>query len=279
MKGKHKVLLLAALLSLGCVLSACGGPGAETAAPTVPTGESLPSTQPAPTQEPTGDRPTIPEDVAEGIEYLYDFRFSQRYDDRVSNSFSLTIPGVEKPLTLFERYQSDMEPEREFTYDGDGLVPHMYRRYWYTLKDGASLLVETDFYEPDGVEYISYLWTNAEGAKTDLNIGVGSSEEELLGAYTEGLYYLEKEQAEPEVQKMAGDPEPDFRFDCGYTWQPFTQESNDIRDVTFYLQEGKVTSVEVMNPFELRYVYGYDRQAGLDDADAKRAEHQKRAKG
>ena len=52
-------------------------------------------------------------------------------------------------------------------------------------------------------------------------------------------------------------------FDCAYAWQPFAVESNDIRDITFYINDGVVVAIEMMEPYELRYVYGYDRDAGL----------------
>lgn len=48
---------------------------------------------------------------------------------------------------------------------------------------------------------------------------------------------------------------------------PFTQESNELRDITFYMKDGVVAAIEVMEPYELRYVYGYDRAAGLKYAD------------
>ena len=226
---------------------------APTATPAGP--ETVPAT---PSGGDDGDRPTVPEDVALGTEYLYDFRFSERYDARVSDVFTLTLPeGVpQSQLSLLARYQTTAEGE---TRDGDGMVPHQYRTYRYALGSGT-LVVETDFYGPDSLEFISYLWTDLAGARTGASVGVGSREEELLAAYPQDLYYLEP--------GMGLDPESPY--DCGYVYQPFTAESNDIRDITFYLQDGVVAAIEMVEPYELRYVYGYDRDRGLAQADANR---------
>ena len=219
-----------------------------------------PETAPAtPSGGDDGDRPTLPEDVALGTEYLYDFRFSERYDARVSDVFTLTLPegAPQSQLSLLARYQTTAEGE---TWDGEGMVPHQYRTYRYGLGSGT-LVVKTDFYGPDNLEFISYLWTDLVGAQTGASVGVGSGEEELLAAYPQDLYYLEP--------GMGLDPESPY--DCGYVYQPFTAESNDIRDITFYLQNGVVAAVELTEPYELRYVYGYDRDWGLAQADAKRS--------
>ncbi|MGN0710751.1 MAG: hypothetical protein ACI4LO_03240 [Anaerovoracaceae bacterium] len=47
----------------------------------------------------------------------------------------------------------------------------------------------------------------------------------------------------------------EFEFDYAYAWQPYNAENNDIRDITFYIKDGKISSIEVIKPFELRYVY------------------------
>ena len=173
--------------------------------------------------------------------------------------FTLTLPegAPQSQLSLLARYQTTAEGE---TWDGEGMVPHQYRTYRYGLGSGT-LVVKTDFYGPDNLEFISYLWTDLVGAQTGASVGVGSGEEELLAAYPQDLYYLEP--------GMGLDPESPY--DCGYVYQPFTAESNDIRDITFYLQNGVVAAVELTEPYELRYVYGYDRDWGLAQADAKRS--------
>lgn len=38
------------------------------------------------------------------------------------------------------------------------------------------------------------------------------------------------------------------------------------------MKDGVVAAIEVMEPYELRYVYGYDRAAGLKYADTRRLE-------
>ena len=69
------------------------------------------------------------------------------------------------------------------------------------------------------------------------------------------------------------DPEANLSpaFDCAYAWQPYTRENNDCRDITFYLRDGAVAAIEIASPYELRYVHGYDRDAGLETANANRA--------
>lgn len=264
------------MVILSCLLTACDSQLPPTDDPVV-SGSAMVSDEPVVSNgDFADDKPTIPDHVAEGIDYLYDFRFSERYDDRVSDEFSLALPSGFNPsddtLFLFENYQTELVPISEASYDGDGMVPHMYQRYWYTFETGDSLLVQTDFYEPDDVEYISCVWTDIEGASTNQNVAVGSTEAELLSAYTEDLFYLEQDAAEPAVAKFEEDYDAGFAFDYAYAWQPFTGETNDIRDITFYIKDGKVASIEMMNPFELRYVYGYDGDAGLQYANEKRSE-------
>ena len=152
-------------------------------------------------------------------------------------------------------------------FDGDGMTPHKYKRYWDSFETG-NLEIGTHYYEPDGVEYISYLWSDIEGVKTHRNISVGSAEEDILSAYPEDLYYVDQESASPGFMELRD--KKDFNYDYAYTWQPFTAESNDIRDITFYIKEGKVVSIEMISPFELRYVYGYDREAGLQYVEEQR---------
>lgn len=258
-----------------CSVSACNKQYTAEVNPAVTeviiiSAEPFPSTEVA-----ANDKPTVPENVAEGMDYLFDFHFSERYGDRVTSDFSLTLPSDnnvdEETIFLLGQLQSNMQQFSEHSYDGDGMVPHMYKRHWYTVETGYSLLLETDFYEPDDVEYISYMWTNIKGTKTSRNVSIGSTEADLLSAYTTDLYYLTRDATEPAVAKYTEDYDAEFNFACAYTWQPYTLKSNDIRDITFYIKDGIITSIEIAEPFELRYVYGYDRVAGLQYADEKRS--------
>lgn len=49
--------------------------------------------------------------------------------------------------------------------------------------------------------------------------------------------------------------------DSAYYYQPF--EDNDIRDIHFYMRDGEVVAIEMFSPFELRHVYGTDRDEAL----------------
>lgn len=266
-KNMFICILLAMLL---CLLAACHR-NAMQSEPVIPSDEIIADAPTPSDAEKEQDKPTIPENVAEGIDYLYDFRFSERYDDRVTDDFSLVLSGESTPkydtLFLFGKYQNEMERIQECIRSGDGMVPYLYKRYWYAFNTGDSLVIETDYYEPDGVEYISYIWTDMEGAKTNQGIAVGSTAAELLSAYTDDLYYLEQEQTESSLV----DEDAGYNFDYAYAWQPYSPETNDIRDITFYIADGKVAAIEMTEPYELRYVYGYDRDAGLQYTAEQRA--------
>lgn len=251
-KGWMIVFTVVTVIAISCLISACDG-------------ENI-SEEVAVEEEKVADRPTIPGGVPEGMEYLYDFTFSENYDNRVSDEFSVIIPNEIKfqnnktttesnKISLFEEYVSAETPVSKYSYDGDGMVPHSYNRYWYTFGKDGNLLVETDFYEPDKREYISYFWTDIKGAMTDKNVAIGESEDALLGTYTENLDYIDKNNAEPCVAKFDIDLDVEFEFDYAYAWQPYNAENNDIRDITFYIKDGKISSIEVIKPFELRYVY------------------------
>lgn len=211
--------------------------------------------------EMTGEKkPTIPQSIPIGTEYLYDFTFSERYDDKVTPEFSLVFDG--NTLFLFDKFQNDTSPYKEYEYDGDGMVPHRYKRYWYATEAG-NLVVGTDYYEPDNLEYLTYLWTDMVSAKTNEGISVGSSVDDLLLAYPDNLYFVGKDSATPELLVVDDVLKP-APYDSVYAWQPYSLETNDIRDITFYVENDIVVAIEIVEPFELRYVYGYDRTEGFD---------------
>ena len=104
-------------------------------------------------------------------------------------------------LFLYEKYQGELNGGEVTVYDGDGMTPHKYKRYWDSFETG-NLEIGTHYYEPDGVEYISYLWSDIEGVKTHRNISVGSAEEDILSAYPEDLYYVDQESASPGYMEL-----------------------------------------------------------------------------
>lgn len=272
MKDHSRNLFICALaIMFLCQLAACSNP-------------ALPDEVIVSGEEIVNDRPTVPKNAPEGIDYLYNFRFSERYDDRITDDFSLVLSDKASPirdtLFLFEKYENEMDAAKEYLYDGDGMVPYMDRRYWYTFEKG-DLMIGTHYYEPDNVEYISYLWSDIEGAGTNKNVAVGSTEQELLSAYTNDLYYIDKGEAFSEsglsviglIGYEDGNSEvidENYDFDYAYAWQPFTPETNEIRDITFFVKDSEVVAIEMMQPFELRHVYGYDRDAGLQYTEEQR---------
>lgn len=256
--GKNVLVLCALFLS---ILPACGQEeGMQPPALSQPPTVSEPAQSSSQNEK---DRPTVPANVAEGTEYLYDFRFSQRYDARVTEEFGVAFPDTDRTRYLFEQYADGQDGVMGQVLAGEGMTPHSYKKYWDSSQQGEWVIV-TDYYEPDDVEYISYIWTTLEGAATNRKIGVGSTEAELLNAYQTELYYLEAGETEASYFAKNEEGELSKVFDHAYAWQPFTEETNDIRDITFYIKEGKVVAIEMIEPYELRYVYGYDREAGLN---------------
>ena len=92
----------------------------------------------------------------------------------------------------------------------------------------------------------------------------------ILSTYPASLYYLDQASVEPAVEKYTEDYDAEFEFDYVYTWQPFTSETNELRDITFYIKDGTVSSIEIVAPFELRYTDGYGGEAGMEYANQQR---------
>lgn len=212
------------------------------------------------------DTPTRPETIPQDMENLYDFHFSERYDDRIRDDFSLLIPkeGTDAfhILFLLDTYQTKYRVAEAYAFSGDGLVPYVPKRYLTTFEDG-NLMIGTDDYEADHVEYISYLWSDIEGVKTNKGVAVGSAETELLAAYQEGLCYMDKAEALSDLNMTAlsilgyGEDQTlieSYDFDYAYFWQPFNPAENDVRDITFFIRDDTVSAIEMQNPLELRHV-------------------------
>ncbi len=205
------------------------------------------------------DVPTPPEVISEDLKSLYDFRFSERYDDRVQDDFSLLIPTTGKDsshiLFLLDVYKTQYRVTEDYTLSDDGQVPYTTKRYLSTLGDGR-LMIGTDDYEADHVEYISYLWSDLEGVRTNKGIAVGSAEADLLLAYPEALYYMDKEAALSGMDKTAlsilsygqlRTLDENHDFDYVYLWQPYDPAKNDLRDITFFIRDGYVSAIEMQD--------------------------------
>ena len=106
-----------------------------------------------------------------------------------------------------------------------------------------------------------------DGAKTDKGISVGSSVDELLDAYTGTLFFIEKGEANPELL-VIDDSLQWGSYDGAYVWQPYSPERRDTRDITFYVENQIVTAIEMVQPFELRYVYRNNQSEFTDLGDA-----------
>lgn len=204
-------------------------------------------------------KPTIPSGIPVDMEYLFDFSFSDRYDKNIKEDFSLEFSDEGNfqgcRLALLEKSIDKVDNTEMREYSSDGMAAYSsMRRYFYS--DGV--IIGTHRYEQDNVEYISYLWTNRPGSKTITGIEVGSTEESVMEAYPQNLYFIPEGQSEEDALSFKEADIFSLDFDYAFAWQPFTTDSNEIRDITFYLKDGKVTSIEMMQPFELRYVYGFD---------------------
>lgn len=259
--GPMKRFLSGMMASL-CLLTACS---VETQEQDTASADNSAVSSNAP-----ADKPTVPAETPEDLREMYNFSFSERYDDKIAEAFSLMFSQdvQPNPMVLLQKYENQMEAVGERIYNSDGMEPHKYREYEYAVEAGGRLVVRTDYYEPDQAEYVSCLWTDLEGTRTNLGVGVGSSETDLLAAYQEDLYYLEGDHTE----QVWSDELSAVQYQYAYAWQPFTEENNDIRDITFYIRDGVVAAIEMTEPYELRYVYGYDRAAGLQAANKRREE-------
>lgn len=275
MKKYLRSALLCAMTAVLLGLTACQSPSpaGSSQEPAASSSSAVSGDAASGSADVPSDRPTIPDGIPEDMHYLYDLSFSQRYDDRITDQFSLTLPDG-NTFRLFEKYQYPGGASSRFGHDGDGMVPHEYSYYWYNSNDGA-LMIGTDDYVPDQVEYISYLWSNLPGTKTDLGVAVGSTERELL-AYTDELFFVEFDEAITGVGSgfQGYGPiynedgyyqlDPRCEFDYAYLFQPSC-------DIMFYMKDGAVVAIETMHPFEARHVYGYDREAGLRETETRRA--------
>ena len=201
--------------------------------------------------------------------------------DDFSLNFSDVGNSMQENYTLFDSFKDLTQTAPVILHESDDLVPpEQHKLYWYTMDNGG-LFVDTDYFELDQREYIAYLWTNIEGAKTNKTVAVGSSENDLLIAYKDNLLYLEKDEALSEKKsnllsfsdfsdEHLATLEEKYDFDYAYVWQPFTPETNDIRDITFFIKNYIVVAIEIIKPSELRHVYGYDRELGLQQTEEKR---------
>lgn len=206
------------------------------------------------------DTPTRPEALSKELEHLYDFHFSERYDEQILDEFSLLIPkegsDAFQILFLLDTYETKYRVTEAYAFPNDGLVPYIPKRYLSTFEDG-SLMIGTDDYEADHVEYISYLWSDLEGVRTNKGVMVGSAEEAIFLNYTEHLYYMDKGEAFSNLNRSArsilGDggtqtPDEKYDFDYAYLWQPADAAQNDRRYLTFFIRDGYVSAIEMQNP-------------------------------
>ena len=216
--------------------------------------------------------PTLPANMAEGTEHLYDFYFADRYTYRMNGIYSLYLPDGKLPdtkvLTLYQEFVNPVTNPKATSLmgqsiqslSGDGMVPHDYKLYRYDFRDGL-LQLETHFYEPDQLEYLSSIITTLPGASVAFgdpaqsSVAVGSSEEDLLLAFREHLYFLNtgSRQVTQYGELMMDRSGVPVEYDSLYFYQSY--QNNDCRDITFYMKDGKVVCIEICSPFELRYVY------------------------
>ena len=200
------------------------------------------------------DCPTVPPDIPDYMSYLYDFAFSERYDKLVTTAFSLCIN--DRILSLLEPYTNEKDPYKTVSYGGDGMVPYDTYRYWFK-EDAGDLVIATHCYELDNKEYLSYIFTSIPGSILNSGVGIGSKIEDVELIYTEHFRDLggyDSWSGTPELLRV--DDELTFNsYDHLYVWQPFTPETNEIRDITFFTKDGIVVAIEMMLPYEARYVY------------------------
>ncbi|QOX63777.1 hypothetical protein FRZ06_10675 [Anoxybacterium hadale] len=141
----------------------------------------------------------------------------------------------------------------DYFADYSALTEYEDRGNLTTSGEIAGFLIQTLHYNmPDSKEalaVVSYMCTDRPwGPKTYRGISVGSSQRELLRLYPDDLYYLRN--------ARSSDSSPIGKRNKGveyaYFYYPDDQTSNDI---TFYIKNGKVSSIEMIAAYERRYVY------------------------
>lgn len=202
------------------------------------------------------------------------------YAAQVTDDYSLTLPDG-TTLRLCAPYAPLADCTREYFFDGDGMTVNDYLRH---AREDYSLIVGTAYYSAERAEairqywsdfgpswsytyegkadeeFIDYLCTNVVGAKTDRGVAVGDGESAVLTAYPEKLLYISNG---TEVWNAGSGEDGDYNeppivFDYALAWRPY--ENNDCRDITFYIKDGRVVTIEIISPYELRYVYGFDNE-------------------
>jgi hypothetical protein len=148
----------------------------------------------------------------------------------------------------------------DYFADYSALTEYEDRGNLTTSGEIAGFLIETLHYNmPDSKEALAvviYMGTDRPwGPKTYRGISVGASQRELLRLYPDDLYYLSKARTSDNGQ--IGKRNRDF--DYAYSYYPDDQTSNDI---TFYIKDGRVSSIEMIKAYERRYVYDGEGSPG-----------------
>lgn len=160
---------------------------------------------------------------------------------------AVSLKGQQYELPVFMK---ETKRTRSYTdYNADYMSEITYRG----MGDQSQFMVRTLNYNmpdsPDARAVVVAMSTDRQrGPKTFRGIAAGSSERELLRLYPDHLYYLSKDAASGYFTGNQGNSD----FDCAYFYYPPDQTANDI---TFYIKDETVSSIEMIAAYERRYVY------------------------
>lgn len=169
------------------------------------------------------------------------------------NDKQYTLPSYLKQTSRKQQYTDYFADYSVRTDYEDG-------RSFSASDEKSGFLIETLNYNlpdsKDALAVVIYMYTDGPwGPQTYRGISVGSSQRELLRLYPDDLYYLSN--ARSSDNGRIG--KRNRNFDYAYFYYPEDQTSNDI---TFYIKDGRVSSIEMINAYERRYVYDGEASPG-----------------
>lgn len=169
------------------------------------------------------------------------------------NDKQYTVPSYLKQTSRKQQYT-------DYFADYSVLTDYEDGRSFSASDEKSGFLIETLNYNlpdsKDALAVVIYMYTDGPwGPQTYRGISVGSSQRELLRLYPDDLYYLRNAGSADNGQTGNRNK----GYDYAYFYYPDDQTSNDI---TFYIKDGRVSSIDMINAYERRYVYDGEASPG-----------------
>lgn len=179
-----------------------------------------------------------------------DFRVIDEYSFYFSDGGTIRAVNLKDRQYALPVSMKEMKRRQSYTdYNAD----YMSEITYGGMGNQSQFLIRTLNYNmpdaPDALAVIIAMTTDRQrGPKTFRGIAAGSSVRDLLRLYPDHLYYLSKDA----VSGYFTDNQGNSDFDCAYFYYPPDQTSNDI---TFYIKNQVVSSIEMVAAYERRYAY------------------------